>query len=242
MPPHAPFPIRSKLPATGTSIFSVMSALAQAHGAVNLGQGFPDYDIDPGLIDLVTAAMRAGHNQYPLSPGLMALREAIAAKVQRLYGRAYDPGSEITVTTGATQGIFTTIQALAHAGDEVIVFEPAYDSYIPAIRLAGATPVPLPLTVPGYDIDWTSLRRAVTPRTRMIVVNTPNNPGTGILSADDLAQFAAITRDTRIVIVSDEVYEHMVYDGARHESLARHNELAARSRSRLAVKNAGSAS
>ena len=226
---HAPFSIRSKLPATGTSIFSVMSALAQAHGAVNLGQGFPDYDIDPGLIDLVTAAMRAGHNQYPLSPGLMALREAIAAKVQRLYGRAYDPGSEITVTTGATQGIFTTIQALAHAGDEVIVFEPAYDSYIPAIRLAGATPVPLPLTVPGYDIDLTSLRRAVTPRTRMIVVNTPNNPGTGILSADDLAQFAAITRDTRIVIVSDEVYEHMVYDGARHESLARHDELAARS-------------
>jgi methionine transaminase len=226
---RAPFPIRSKLPATGTSIFSVMSALAQAHGAVNLGQGFPDYDIDPLLIDAVTKAMRAGHNQYPLSPGVMALREAIAAKVQRLYGRAYDPGNEITVTTGATQGIFTTIQALAHAGDEVIVFEPAYDSYIPAIRLAGATPVPLPLTVPGYDIDWTAVRRAVTPRTRMIVVNTPNNPGTGILSADDLAQFAAITRDTRVVIVSDEVYEHMVYDGARHESLARHDELAARS-------------
>ena len=226
---HAPFPIRSKLPATGTSIFSVMSALAQAHGAVNLGQGFPDYDIDPRLIDLVTAAMRAGHNQYPLSPGVMALREAIAAKVQRLYGRAYDPGNDVTVTTGATQGIFTTIQALAHAGDEVIVFEPAYDSYIPAIRLAGATPVPLPLTVPGYDIDWDAVRRAVTPSTRMIVVNTPNNPGTGILSPDDLAQFAAITRDSRIVIVSDEVYEHMVYDGARHESLARHDELAARS-------------
>ena len=226
---HAPFPIRSKLPATGTSIFSVMSALAQAHGAVNLGQGFPDYDIDPGLIDMVYAAMRDGHNQYPLSPGVMALREAIAVKVQRLYGRAYDPGNEVTVTTGATQGIFTTIQALAHVGDEVIVFEPAYDSYIPAIRLAGATPVPLALTVPGYDINWNAVRRAVTPRTRMIVVNTPNNPGTGILSADDLAQFAAITRDTRIVIVSDEVYEHMVYDGARHESLARHNELAARS-------------
>ena len=226
---HAPFPIRSKLPATGTSIFSVMSALAQEHGAVNLGQGFPDYDIDPELIDLVTKAMRAGHNQYPLSPGVMALREAIAAKVQRLYGRAYDPDTEVTVTTGATQGIFTTIQALAHAGDEVIVFEPAYDCYIPAIRLAGATPVPLPLTVPGYDIDWASLRRAVTSRTRMIVVNTPNNPGSGILSADDLAQFAAITRGTRIVIVSDEVYEHMVYDGARHESLVRHDELAARS-------------
>jgi methionine transaminase len=226
---RAPFPIRSKLPATGTSIFSVMSALAHAHGAVNLGQGFPDYDIDPLLIDLVTDAMRAGHNQYPLSPGVMALREAIAVKELRLYGRAYDPGNEVTVTTGATQGIFTTIQALAHAGDEVIVFEPAYDSYIPAIRLTGATPVPLPLTIPGYDIDWEAVRRAVTPRTRMILVNTPNNPGTGILSADDLAQFAAITRGTDIVIVSDEVYEHMVYDGARHESLARHDELAARS-------------
>jgi len=226
---RAPFPIRSKLPATGTSIFSVMSALAQAHGAVNLGQGFPDYDIDPLLIDLVTAAMRAGHNQYPLSPGVMALREAIAVKVLRLYGRAYDPGNEVTVTTGATQGIFTTIQALAHAGDEVIVFEPAYDSYIPAIRLAGATPVPLPLTIPGYDIDWAAVRRAVTPRTRMILVNTPNNPGTGILSTDDVAQLAAITRGTDIVIVSDEVYEHMVFDAARHESLARSDELAARS-------------
>ncbi len=226
---RAPFPIRSKLPATGTSIFSVMSALAQAHGAVNLGQGFPDYAIDPQLIDLVAAAMRAGHNQYPLSPGVMSLREAIAAKVQRLYGRSYDPGNEVTVTTGATQAIFTTIQALAHAGDEVIVFEPAYDSYIPAIRLAGATPVPLPLMVPGYDIDWDAVRGAISPRTRMIVVNTPNNPGTGILSADDLRQFAEVTRGTDIVIVSDEVYEHMVYDGARHESLARHDELAARS-------------
>ena len=188
---RAPFPLRSKLPATGTSIFSVMSALAHQYGAVNLGQGFPDYAIDPELIDLVAAAMRAGHNQYPLSPGVMALREAIAAKVLRLYGRAYDPDSEVTVTTGATQAIFTTIQALSHAGDEVIVFEPAYDSYIPAIRLAGATPVPLPLTVPGYDIDWETVRRAITRRTRMIVVNTPNNPGTGILSTDDLAPICA---------------------------------------------------
>jgi len=224
-----PLQIRSKLPATGTSIFSVMSALAQKHGAVNLGQGFPDYAIDPALIDLVTAAMRAGHNQYPLSAGVMALREAIAAKVARLYGRAYDPEHEVTVTTGATQGIFTTIQALAHAGDEVIVFEPAYDSYIPAIRLAGATPVPLPLAVPGYDIDWAAVRGAITSRTRMIVVNTPNNPGTGILSADDLRRMAEVTRGTNIVVVGDEVYEHMVYDGARHESLARSDELAARS-------------
>jgi len=221
--------VRSRLPATGASIFSVMSALAQQHGAVNLGQGFPDYGIDPVLIDLVTAAMRAGHNQYPLMPGVMALREAVAAKVERLYGRAYDPEHEVTVTTGATQAIFTAIGALAHPGDEVIVFEPAYDSYLPAVRLAGATPVPLPLTVPGYRIDWPAVRAAITPRTRMIVVNTPNNPGTSVLSAADGAELAAVTRGTDIVIVSDEVYEHMVYDGARHESLARHAELAARS-------------
>ena len=226
---HPPFALRSRLPSTGTSIFSVMSALAQAHGAVNLGQGFPDYAIDPQLIDLVASAMREGHNQYPLSAGVMALREAIAAKVQRLYGRAYDPESCVTVTTGATQGIFTAIQALAHPGDEVILFEPAYDSYIPAIRMAGATPVPLPLTVPAYDIDWITVRRAITARTRMILVNTPNNPGTGILSAEDLRQLAEVTRGTAIVMVSDEVYEHMVYDGARHESLARNDELAARS-------------
>ncbi len=228
-PPASAVQLRSRLPATGTSIFSVMSALAQQHGAVNLGQGFPDYDIDPLLIDLVAAAMRAGHNQYPLSPGVMALREAIAAKVERLYGRAYDPEHEVTVTAGATQAIFTTIGALAHPGDEVIVFEPAYDSYIPAVRLAGATPVPLPLTVPGYRIDWPALRRAISPRTRMIVVNTPNNPGTSVLSASDCAELDAATRGTDIVIVSDEVYEHMVYDGARHESMARHPALAARS-------------
>jgi methionine transaminase len=224
-----PFALHSKLPATGTSIFSVMSALAQTHGAVNLGQGFPDYAIDPVLIDLVAAAMREGHNQYPLSAGVMTLREAIAAKVLRLYGHGYDPESEITVTTGATQGIFTSIQALADAGDEVVLFEPAYDSYIPAIRLAGATPVPIPLTVPGYDIDWSAVRHAITPRTRMILINTPNNPGTGILSAADLTQLAAVIRDTKIVVVADEVYEHMVYDGARHESLARDPVLAARS-------------
>jgi methionine aminotransferase len=225
----APVPIRSKLPAAGTTIFSVMSALAQKHGAVNLGQGFPDYPIDPALIDLVTAAMRAGHNQYPLMPGVPALREAIAAKVLRLYGRRYDPVDEITVTTGATQAIFTTIQALAHPGDEVIVFEPAYDSYVPSVQLAGATPVPLPLTFPEYRIDWDAVRVAITPRTRFILLNTPCNPGTSVLSASDLDELAAVVRDTPIVVIGDEVYEHMVYDGARHESLARHDELAARS-------------
>ena len=226
---QTPFPLRSKLPASGTTIFTVMSALAQRYGAVNLGQGFPDYPIDPTLIDLVTTAMRAGHNQYPLMAGVMTLREAIAAKVERLYGRAYDPEREITVTTGATQGLFSSIQALAHAGDEVIVFEPAYDSYIPAVRLAGATPVALPLTFPDFSIDWTAVRNAITPRTRMIIVNTPNNPGTSVLSAADVVELAAVTQGTSIIVVSDEVYEHMVYDGERHESIARHDDLVARS-------------
>jgi methionine aminotransferase len=221
--------VRSRLPATGTTIFTVMSALAQQHGAVNLGQGFPDYPIDPALIEHVHAAMRAGHNQYPLMPGVRSLREAIATKVERLYGRRYDPDREITVTTGATQAIFTAVLSLAHPGDEAIVFEPAYDSYVPAVRLAGATPVTVPLTVPGYRIDWDALRRAITPRTRLILVNAPNNPGTSVLSADDVSRLAAMTRDTPIVVVSDEVYEHMVYDGARHESVARNAELAARS-------------
>jgi methionine aminotransferase len=227
--PSSLAPLRSRLPATGTSIFSVMSALAAEHGAVNLGQGFPDYAIDPVLIDLVTAAMRAGHNQYPLSAGVMALREAIARKVEHLYGRSYDPEHEITVTTGATQAIFTAIQALAHPGDEVIVFEPAYDSYIPAVRLAGARPVTLPLTFPGYRIDWAAVRAAVGPRTRLILVNTPHNPSTSVLGAGDLAELAAITRGSAIMVIGDEVYEHMVFDGALHQSLARNAELAARS-------------
>jgi methionine aminotransferase len=217
--------LRSKLPATGTSIFSVMSALAAEYDAVNLGQGFPDYPIDPALIDLVAAAMHAGHNQYPLSAGVMALREAIAAKVLRLYGRAYDPEREVTVTTGATQAIYTSIQALAHPGDEAILFEPAYDSYIPSIRMAGATPVPLPLTFPGYRIDFAALRAAITPRTRVILLTTPNNPGTSVLTAADRDALAALVRDTPIVVVSDEVYEHMVYDGQPHASLAGHAEL-----------------
>jgi methionine aminotransferase len=222
-------PLRSRLPASGTTIFTVMSALADRHGAVNLGQGFPDFPIDPALVDHFTAAMKAGHNQYPPMAGLPALREAIAAKAERLYGRSYDPGEEVTVTAGATQAIYTAIQALAHPGDEVIVFEPAYDSYIPSIRLAGAVPVRVPLTAPGYRIDWPALCRAVTPRTRLIVVNSPNNPGTSVLSAQDIAQFEALTRGTPIALVSDEVYEHIVFDGRRHESLARSAELAARS-------------
>ena len=199
MQPPPAVPVRSKLPAAGTTIFSVMSALAQQHGAVNLGQGFPDYPIDPALIDLVTAAMRAGHNQYPLMPGVLALREAIAAKVQRLYGRGYDPGNEITVTTGATQAIFTTIQALAHAGDEVIVFEPAYDSYIPSVQLAGATPVPLPLTFPATGSTGT--RSA--PRSRRgrgsSCSTRPTIPAPACWPPPTSTQLAALVRDTPIV-------------------------------------------
>ncbi len=231
MPIHTPgaLSITSKLPQAGTTIFTVMSALAQQHGAINLGQGFPDYAIDPALIDLVGDAMRQGHNQYALMPGVLALREAIAQKVENLYGRRYDPVGEVTVTAGATQAIFTTIQALVNAGDEAIVFEPAYDSYIPAIQLAGGVPVPLKLTFPDFRIDWRALRRAITPRTRLIIVNSPNNPGTSIISAEDLAALADAVRDTPIVVVSDEVYEHMIYDGARHQSLACNTELAGRS-------------
>ena len=220
---------RSRLPDSGTTIFTVMSALAQEHGAVNLGQGFPDYPVDPRLLELFAKALRDGHNQYPPMVGLPALREAIAGKVERLYGRSYDPGEEVTVTAGATQAIYTAILALTQPGDEVIVFEPAYDSYLPAIRLAGAVPVPVPLAVPGYHIDWPAVRRVVTPRTRLIVVNSPNNPGTSVLSAEDLREFENLVRGTPIQLVSDEVYEHLVFDGLRHESLARSAELAARS-------------
>src|SRR5438552_17076100 len=162
-------------------------------------------------------------------PVVLNLLEAIAFKVYRLYGRAYDPEHEVTVTTGATQAIYTAIQALAHAGDEVIVFEPAYDSYIPSARLAGATPVPLALSVPDYRIDWTAVARAVTPRTRIILINTPNNPGTSVLTAEDRNALATLVRGTPIIVVSDEVYEHMVFDGVRHESIAGHAELAERS-------------
>lgn len=221
--------VESKLPEVGTTIFTVMSALAQEHGAINLSQGFPDYPIDPELVALAESAMRAGHNQYAPMAGLPALREALAAKVQRLYGREYDPGEEITITAGATQALYTAFAALLRPGDEVIIFEPAYDSYAPAIRLQGASVVRQALLFPGYAIDWDALQRAISPRTRMIVVNSPNNPGTSVLSPADLAALEKLTRDSNIVLLSDEVYEHMVYDGIVHQSLARSAELAARS-------------
>lgn len=226
--------IRSRLPNVGTTIFSVMSALATRHGAVNLGQGFPDFECDPRLVDAVTRAMKAGHNQYPPMTGWPALRHAIAKKIGALYGRRYDPDTEITVTAGATQAIFTATMAFVHPGDEVIVIEPAYDCYVPAIRMAGGTPVFVAMergseAGEGFFIPWDRVRQAVTARTRMIVVNSPNNPTGTAITADDLDALAAIVLDHDLVLLSDEVYEHMLFDGVRHESASRHAALAERS-------------
>jgi methionine aminotransferase len=228
----SPFPtlaITSRLPDVGTTIFTVMSALALEHGAVNLGQGFPDFDCDPRLLDAVDTAMRAGLNQYPPMPGVPALREAVAAKVAALYGHAYDPGTEITITAGATQAIITIILAIVHPGDEVIVLDPCYDSYEPNIVLAGGTAVHVPLTPGTFEPDFARIGAAITPRTRAIVINTPHNPSATVWSAAQMEQLAALLRGTDIFVVADEVYEHMVFDGAQHQSVARFPELAARS-------------
>ncbi len=220
--------VLSKLPQVGTTIFTTMSALAQQHGAVNLGQGFPDFACDARLLDLMNEAMRAGHNQYPPMAGVPALREAVAAKVEKLYGRRYDVDSEITITAGATQAIQTALTAIVHPGDEVIVFEPVYDSYEPVIRLNGGVPVYAHLRHPDYRPDWNEVRALITPRTRAILINTPHNPTATCWSADDMHTLAQILSGTNIIVISDEVYEHMVYDGARHESAARTPGLAER--------------
>jgi methionine aminotransferase len=222
--------LQSRLPAVGTTVFSLMSALANEHGAVNLGQGFPDFGCDPRLVDLVNEAMRAGHNQYPLMSGAPPLRAAIAAKIANLYGREYDPAHEITVTAGATQALTTAILCCVHPGDEVIVIEPAYDSYLPAIELAGGVAVTVSMQVGehGYSVPWDAVAASVSPHTRLIIVNTPHNPTGSILRAADLDALAAIVAGTDILILSDEVYEHMVYDGQRHESVCRHPALAER--------------
>jgi methionine aminotransferase len=222
--------LQSRLPAVGTTVFTLMSALAQEHGAVNLGQGFPDFGCDPKLLDMVDDAMRAGLNQYPPMGGVAALREAIAAKIAALYGHSYDAASEITVTAGATQGIITAILCAVHPGDEVILIEPAYDSYLPSIQLAGGVPVPVPMRLGdgGYSVPWDAVAAAVTPRTRMIMINTPHNPTGSILRAADLDALAAIVAGSDILVLSDEVYEHMVYDGEQHASVSRHPVLAER--------------
>ncbi|AGW89415.1 MULTISPECIES: pyridoxal phosphate-dependent aminotransferase [Cupriavidus] len=222
-------PPPSRLPAVGTTIFTVMSALATEKNAVNLGQGFPDFDCDPKIVDAVTAAMRAGHNQYPPMAGVPRLRQAIAAKIANLYGHQYSWDTEITVTAGATQGILTTILCAVHPGDEVIVLEPCYDSYLPAIELAGATAVPVTLEAPEFRVPFDKLAAAITPRTRMILINTPHNPTGTIWRAGDMDKLAQILAGTDILLLSDEVYEHMVYDGQEHASVSRHPELARRS-------------
>jgi methionine aminotransferase len=220
--------IESRLPHVGTTIFSVMSALAQQHGAVNLGQGFPDFDCDPRLVDAVTQAMREGLNQYPPMPGVPALREAIAAKVEALYGHRYDPGREITVTAGATQAILTAVLCAVHPGDEVIVLEPCYDSYAPNIELAGGTVVRVPLTPGTFRPDFARIAAALGPRTRAIIVNTPHNPSATVWSAAEMQLLADLLAKTNVLVIADEVYEHMVYDGERHESVSRYPALAER--------------
>ena len=222
-------PVSSRLPRVGTTIFTVMSRLAAECGAINLSQGFPDFSAPPLLYDLVAKHMRAGSNQYAPMAGVPSLREAIAAKVEALYGARYDPEHEITVTAGGTQAIFTAVACMVRPGDEVIVFEPVYDSYVPAIELNGGTAVRARLRHPDYRPDWSEVRALVTPRTRLILVNTPHNPSGAVWSEGDLRALADIVRDTDIVIAADEVYEHILFDGRRHESCARFPELAARS-------------
>jgi len=220
--------LTSRLPAVGTTIFTVMSALATQHGAVNLGQGFPDFDCDPALLDAVNTAMRSGLNQYPPMAGVPVLREAIARKVEQLYGRSYDPGDEITITAGATQAILTAILAVVHPGDEVIVLDPCYDSYVPNIELAGGRVVRVALTAGTFRPDFAAISAAITPRTRAILVNTPHNPSATVWTHDDLDRLATLLRPTDALLIADEVYEHMVYDGVAHASASSHPELAAR--------------
>ena len=219
----------SRLPHVGTTIFTVMSALASQHQAVNLGQGFPDFDCDPKLVDGVTAAMQQGHNQYPPMPGVPALRQAIAAKIEAVYARQYSADTEITITAGATQAILTAILCCVGPGDEVIVLEPCYDSYVPNIELTGATVVRVPLTPGTFRPDFDKIGAALSPKTRAIIINSPNNPSGTVWSPEDMRRLDELLAATRVLVISDEVYEHMVYAPLRHESVARYPGLAARS-------------
>jgi methionine transaminase len=227
LPPRTPA-LASRLPKVGTTIFTVMSSLAAEHGAVNLGQGFPDFDCDPALVEAVTRAMQAGHNQYPPMPGVPALRQAVAEKMLALYGLTCDPASEITVTAGATQAILTAILAIVHPGDEVIVLEPCYDSYVPNIELAGGVVVRVPLAPGTFRPDFTAIAAAITPRTRALVINSPHNPSGQVWSEADMRALQDLLAPTDVLLISDEVYEHMVFDGERHQSAACFLGLAAR--------------
>ena len=220
---------RSKLPNVGTTIFTVIGQLAEEHHALNLSQGAPNFACDPNLIDSAARAMRAGHNQYSSMSGVPALRDALALKTERLYGAKYDPGSEITVVASASEGLYASISALVHPGDEVIYFEPSFDSYGPIVLLQGATPVPIKLSPVDFHIDWDEVAAAITPRTRMILINSPHNPSGSAFTLHDVERLTALTRDSKIIVLSDEVYEHVIFDGALHHSVARHPALAERS-------------
>jgi len=215
----------SKLPGTSTTIFTVMSQLAAEHKAINLSQGFPDYDLDPKLVDLVADAMKAGHNQYAPMAGVPALRELIADKVNHLHGSNYNPDTEVTITAGGTQAIFTALSAYITAGDEVIIFEPAYDSYAPTIKMLGGLVKPYELAPPDYEIDWEMVKKLFTANTKMIILNSPHNPTGAVLNDKDIEALIKLTRDTDILILSDEVYEHLIYDGQQHKSMAMYPEL-----------------
>ncbi len=223
-------PLRSKLPDVGTTIFAIIGQLAAEHQALNLSQGAPNFPCDPALVESAARAMREGHNQYAPMTGLPALRRAIADKALALTGFSYDPESDITVMGSASQGLYGAIAALVHPGEEVIYFEPAFDSYAPIVRLQGATPIAIKLSPEqGFRVRWDEVRRAINPRTRMIIINTPHNPTATVFRPEDLSQLATLTRGTDILVLSDEVYEHVVFDGAVHQSVAQHPELAARS-------------
>jgi methionine transaminase len=221
--------IASKLPHVGTTIFTVMSRLAAEHNAINLSQGYPDFDCAKSLRDLVTKYINAGLNQYPPMAGVPRLRERIAEKAETLYGARYDPEHEVTVVPGATYGIFTALATLVRPGDEVLVFEPTYDSYVPGIEVNGGIPVYVQLRYPDYSIDWQEVSRAITPKTRAIIINTPNNPTASVFSGEDMRMLENMLRGTDIVVISDEVYEHIVFDGHRHQSAASYPGLAERS-------------
>ncbi len=226
--------IQSKLPHVGTTIFTVMSVLANEHKAINLGQGFPDYPMNSALTDLVNAAMKKGQNQYVHMNGLPLLRERLAEKINSLYSAAVDPETDITVTPGGTYAIYTALTAVLQPGDEVIVFEPAYDSYIPNIEINGGVPVLIPMTYPknpgdSYRIDWNKVKDRITPKTRLIMLNTPHNPTGSVLDESDIEQLRSIVKDSGIFILSDEVYEHLIFDGKKHESILRYPDLLERS-------------
>jgi methionine aminotransferase len=225
---RSPVDISTKLPQVGTTIFTVMSRMAHDHGAINLSQGFPDFDVDPILLDLVTKHMKEGRNQYAPMGGAMVLREAIAKKTKELHGATYDPDTEITVTAGATQAIYTAITALIKEEDEVIVFTPAYDCYVPPIVLNHGKPVYVQLKGPDFKVDWEDVKKVITRKTKLIIINSPHNPSGAVWDEDDMKELEKLAMNSDALVLSDEVYEHIVFNGAKHLSIRNHAELAAR--------------